>query len=141
MHVVHYSEAIRMAKPPIIKDSIKITLSALSEYRKARSLGTIPNMRFDMETTDLTDALYDECKQSIEILEKSIPNLYTPEGFYKIFVEGFLPVPYLLDTKHKFPKATQWRTAIKDGGIRVVDEKGNVIFTPNRYRRILDSIS
>lgn len=141
VHVVNYSEAIRLATPPIIKDSIKITLSALSEYRKARSLGTIPNMRFDMETTDLTDALYDECKQSIEILEKSIPNLYTPEGFYKIFVEGFLPVPYLLDTKHKFPKATQWRTAIKDGGIRVVDEKGNVIFTPNRYRRILDSIS
>jgi len=140
VHVVNYSEAVRLATPPVIKDSIRITLSALVEYRNARRLGIIPDMRYDAETQNLTEALYDECKQSIELLEKAIPNLYTPEGFCKVFEEGFLPVPYLLDTKRKFPKATQWRTAIKNGGIRVVDEKGNIIFTPNRYRRIIDSI-
>ncbi|MCM1141157.1 MAG: hypothetical protein NC453_21535, partial [Muribaculum sp.] len=140
VHVVNYSEAIRLATPPIVKESIKITLSALSEYRTARRLGMVPDMRYDKETKDLADSLYEECRQSIELLEKSIPNLYSPEGFCKVFEEGFLPVPYLLDTKHKYPKATKWRTAIKNGGIRVVDDKGNVIYTPNRFRRIIDAM-
>ena len=71
-------------------------------------------------------------------MEKAIPYLYTPVGFYKVFVEGFLAVPYLMDQNRKFPKATKWRTAIKNGGIRVVDDEGKIIYTPDRYRKIID---
>ncbi len=137
IHVVNYSEAVRLATPPIIKESIQITLSALHQYRLARNLGTVPNMKFDMETQERADKLYAEAKAAIELLEKNIPNLYTPEGFYKIFCEGFLAVPYLMDQKRKFPKATRWKTAIKNGGIAVVDDEGKVIDTVTRYKKIL----
>ena len=140
VHVVNYCEAVRLATPPVIKESIQITLNALHEYRLARALGKVPNMKYDRETQERADALYAEAKGAIELLEANIPNLYTPEGFYKVFVEGFLPVPYLMDQKRKFKKATQWHTAIKNGGIKVVDEEGNVIDTLMRYRKILSEI-
>ena len=140
IHVVNYSEAVRLATPPIIKDSIKITLSALHEYRMARSLGKIPNMKYDSEVKEREEALYTEAKDSILMMEKAVPNLYTPEGFYKVFVEGFLPVPYLMDQHRKFPKATMWHTAIKNGGIRVVDDEGKVIYTTDRYRKIISQM-
>lgn len=138
IHVVNYSEAVRLATPPIIKESIKITLSALHQYRLQRSLGLVPNMKYDQETKEREKSLFAEAKASIQILEDNIPNLYTPDGFYKIFVEGFLAVPYLMDQNRKFPKATMWKTAIKNGGISVVDESGNIISTEKRYKYIVD---
>lgn len=140
VHVVNYCEAVRLATPPVIKESIQITLNALHEYRLARKLGKVPNMKYDRDTQERAEALYCECKEAILLLEKAIPNLYTPEGFYKVFCEGFLPVPYLMDQQHKFDKARQYHTAIKDGGIKVVDEEGNVINTIDRYRKILSQM-
>lgn len=141
VHVVNYCEAVRLATPPVIKESIQITLNALHEYRLARALGKVPNMKYDCETQERADVLYAEAKGAIELLEGNIPNLYTPEGFHKVFIEGFLPVPYLMDQKRKFKKATQWHTAIKNGGIRVVNDEGNVIDTLTRYREIISQIS
>lgn len=140
IHVVNYSEAVRLATPPIIKDSIRITLNALHEYRTARALGKIPNMKYDTEVKYREESLYNEAKEAIAMMEKAVPNLYTPEGFYKVFVEGFLPVPYLMDQHRKFPKATQWHTAIKNGGIRVVDDEGKIINTLDRYRKIISQM-
>jgi hypothetical protein len=97
-------------------------------------------MAYDKETKYREDALYAEAKESIMILEQALPNLYTPEGFYRVFMEGFLPVPYLLDQKHKFRKATQYHTAIKNGGIYVVDDTGKIIPTTQRYRKIIDNM-
>lgn len=140
IHVVNYSEAVRLATPPVIVESIKITLHALAEYRRARALKQIPDMRFDLDVIERTDKLYDEASRAIRLLENSFPDLYSPEGFARIFEEGFLPVPYLMDHERKYPKATQYSTAIKDGGIRVVDDKGNIIDTVERYHKILSSI-
>lgn len=137
IHVVSYSEAIRLATPPIIKESIQITLSALQEYRLARSLGKIPNMKYDKDVQCRTDEMYYEAKESITLLEKYISDLYTPEGLYRVFVEGFFPVPYLMDPKKQFLNATNYITAIKNGGIRVVNEEGNIINTIVRYKKII----
>ena len=137
IHVVNYCEAVRLATPPVIKESIQITLNALREYRLARAMGKVPNMKYDRETNERAEALYAEAKGAIDLLEANIPNLYTPEGFYKVFTEGFLPVPYLMDQQRKFKKATQWQTAIKNGGIKVVDVEGNVIDSMTRYRKII----
>lgn len=140
IHVVNYSEAVRLATPPVIKESIQITLNALHEYRIARNQGKVPNMNFDRETNERFKALYSEAKGAVNILENNIPNLYSPYGFYKVFTEGFLPVPYLLDNKKKFHKATMWHTAIKNGGIKVVDDNGNVVDTITRYKTILSKM-
>ena len=141
IHVVNYSEAVRLATPPIIKESIQITLGVLKEYRTARMLGKVPNMKFNHEVQDRTNMLYTEAKEAITMLENAIPNLYTPKGFYKIFVEGFLPVPYLMDQHHKFKKATQWHTALKNGGICVIDDEGKVLNTADRYRKIIGQMN
>lgn len=140
IHVVSYSEAVRLATPPIIKESIQITLSALHEYRLARSLGKIPNMKYDKDVQERVDEMYYEAKESIKILEKYIPNLYTAEGLYKVFVDGFFPVPYLMDHKKQYKNATKCITAIKNGGIRVVDEEGNIINTIDRYQKIINKL-
>lgn len=138
IHVVNYSEAVRLATPPIIKESIQITLAALHEYRIARKQKLIPNMKHDREVKEREEKLYAEAKDGIELLEKAIPNLYTPEGFCKTFMEGFLAVPYLMDQKRNFSKATTWKTAIKNGGINVVNDEGHIIYTGDRYRYIID---
>ncbi len=141
VHVVSYSEAVRLATPPVIKDSIKITLDALNKYRLQRNLGTIPNMAYDTDVKYRTEELYEEAKDAILLLESHIPNLYTPEGFYQVFKQGFFPVPYLIDEKNKYPEARNYTTALKDGGIRVVDDKGQIVDTRNRYRDIISKNS
>lgn len=140
IHVVNYSEAVRLATPPIIKDSIKITLNALHSYRLAKRIGLTPNMQYDVNVQERYDQLLYESRKAIDLLESNIPNLYSPEGFYKVFKEGFLAVPYLMDQERKYPKATMWKTAFKNGGISVVDEEGNVIDTEKRYRYIIDHL-
>lgn len=140
IHVVNYSEAVRLATPPIIKESIKITLSALHSYRIARQMGDIPNMKYDRDVQERYVQLLDEARDAIQILERTFPNLYTPEGFFNVFKEGFLAVPYLVDQQHKYPKATMWKTAIKNGGICVIDDDGCTLNTSRRYNKIINNM-
>ena len=140
IHVVSYCEAVRLATPPVIKESIRITKAALKRYRELRRCGSIENMAYNMELKERCEDLYQEAKEAILLLEKTIPNLYTAEGLYKVFEEGFFPVPYMLDPLNKYPKATQWNTAIKNGGIRVIDEQGKIIRTSTRYKQILSNL-
>ena len=123
IHVVSYSEAVRLATPPVINESIQITLAALEKYRRLRNTGQIENMAHNQDLNERTEDMYQEAKEAIDVLEKYIVNLYTAEGLYKVFKEGFLPVPYMIDSYNKYKEATMWNTAIKNGGIRVVDEK------------------
>ena len=141
IHVVNYCEAVRLATPPVIKESIQITLNALREYRIARAMGKVLNMKYDRDVNERYNALYEEAKGAISLLESTFPNLYTPEGFCKVFTEGFLPVPYLMDQNGKFKKATMWHTAIKNGGIKVVDDEGKVVDTITRYRKIISQMN
>ena len=138
IHVVNYSEAVRLATPPIIKDSIKITLNALHSYRLARRKGLVPNMKYDKDVQYRYDKLLYDVREAIKLLESNIPNLYSPEGFERVFKEGFLAVPYLMDQHGKWPKARMWKTALKNGGVCVVDDDGKVISTEDRYHYIID---
>lgn len=137
IHVVSYSEAVRLATPSVMNESIQITLAALREYRKLRHAGKIENMAYNKEVQERVDDMYDEAKESISILENYLPNLYTAEGLYQVFKQGFFPVPYMLDSTGKYADAVNWMTAIKNGGIRVVNDKGEIIRTPDRYKKII----
>ncbi len=139
IHVVSYSEAVHLATPPIIKESVQISLAALDLYRQKKSLGLIPNIKYDKELQERCDELEEEVRESIDILEKNIPNLYTANGLYTLFKYGFFPVPNLIDNENKYPLATKWKTRLKKGGVRVVDDEGNIIKTQNRYRSIIDN--
>jgi len=136
VHVVSYSEAARLATPKVINESIKITLSALQEYRRLRLCGKVPNMAYDANVLERTNELYAEAKDAILYLEKRFPDLYTPQRFYQLFKDGFFPVPYLIDDAQEFSKAKAYATAIKNGGIRVVDDNGRVVSTVKRYESL-----
>lgn len=138
IHVVSYSEAVHLATPPVIKESIQITLAALDTYRRKKELGIIPNIKYDNELNVRIEELEVEVRESLSILESYIPNLYTPEGLDILFEKGFFPVPDLIDSENKFPLAKKWKTRMKKGGIRVVDEKGNIIPTPARFMKIIN---
>jgi hypothetical protein len=137
IHVVSYSEAIRLASPAVINESIKITLNALDRYRMLRKAGKTEDMTRNNDVICRYNELYEETKDAVSLLEDNIPYLYTPEGFYKIFCDGFLPVPYLMDAAGSYPKARQFQTQIVNGSVKVVDNRGNVIPTVKRYKSIL----
>ena len=138
IHVVSYSEAMRLATPEIVKESIQITLSALDEYREARKRGMVPDMGHDRELREREEALYMEAKESIKLLEKHIPDLYTPAGLYKVFLNGFLPVPFLACQREKYKNATIYNTVLRDGGVRVINDAGETWNTVDRYSKIID---
>lgn len=140
IHVVSYSEAVRLATPEVMKESIKITLGALNAYRELKKRGKTWDTVHDEEIKDRYSQLYSEAIAGINLLEKNIPNLYSPEGLFKVFEEGFLPVPFILDEKRKFPKATMWNTAVIDGGVKVVDRDFKPIDTETRYKMILSNM-
>ncbi len=137
IHVVSYSEAVRLATPPIIDESIKITLSALREYRTQKKLGLTYNTLHDIEIQERYNTLYENAKSAIQLLEKTFPDLYTPEGLFRVYDMGFLPTPYIFDPEHIFSNATKWRTVVANGGVKVVDENGKNIDTIQRYKDIL----
>ncbi len=137
IHVVSYSEAVRLATPPIILESIKITLGSLKKYRFLKSLKLTYDTVHNTEVEEKFLTLYDEAFKAINLLEKYIPNLYTPEGLYKVYEMGFLPTPYIFDPDRKFPNATKWQTAIINGSVKVIDENGKPIDTVKRYKKIL----
>lgn len=83
IHVVSYSEAVRLATPPVINESIQITLAALEKYRRLRNTGQIENMAHNQDLNERTEDMYQEAKEAIDVLEKYIVNLYTAEGLYK----------------------------------------------------------
>ena len=130
IHVVSYSEAVRLATPPVIKESIQITLAALKEYRMLRKLGKVANMAYDVGVQERSRSLYEEAKESISLIEDKIPNLYTAEGFYYLFNAGFFPVPYLLDKDKKYPKATEYQDSYKKWEGLCSKRSGKVVDTP-----------
>lgn len=140
IHVVSYSEAIRLATPAVVKESIKITLSALHEYRNARKTSKVPNMKYNTMVKEHEAELIQEAREAIRLLEENITDLYSPEGFYKVFINGFFPVPYLMDQNNCYPQAKAYTTAIKGGGISVVDEEGNIVNTKERYMNIINNM-
>lgn len=130
IHVVSYTEAIKLASPEIINESIKITLQALKEYRRLKARKKAGDLALSKEVTERTRDIVQETKTVIALIEKYIDDPYTPIGLYEIFKRGVMPVPYLWEARNEFMKAVSWNTALSDGGIKVVD-KNNKPITPS----------
>ena len=120
IHVVGYSEALFLATPAIINDSIRITKKALTDYRQMKALHLTFNV-MDNEIQKRKFELEESARKLISAMEEYIPDLYSPEGFYLAFVAGWLPVPKLwLDTK-EFVHAQEWDSRIINGGVKLYD--------------------
>jgi hypothetical protein len=124
IHVVSYSEATRLADPPVIDESICITRAARAHYRAMRARGAVPHMGRDAAVHARTEHLCAEARMLLDAIEQHIPEPYTPRGLYHLFAAGFLPVPYLWECRDEFAHACAWRTRLHNGGVALVDATG-----------------
>ena len=120
IHVVSYSEALFLATPDILNDSIRITRTALNKYRNLKQKHETPNVLSD-EIKKRTIRLIEASKSIILAMENNIPNLYSPEGLYIAFVAGWLPVPELWSDSDEFVHAKSWGTKGQNGSIVLTD--------------------
>lgn len=127
IHVVSYSEAAHLATPDVINESVQITQYAIQEYRRLRKAGEIEDMSKNEEVQERTAHLVSEARTIIEGIESSFEDPYTPEGFYKLFVAGFMPVPYLWTNDEEYRFAKGIKTKPHNGGVTPADEDGNPI--------------
>ncbi len=139
IHVVSYCEAVQLATPDYIHESIRITREALTEYRKLKAAGNTDDMIRNAEAEERTRVLADDVGAIAALIEKEIQDPYTPQGLHEIFRLGIMPVPYLWEGREEFAEAVRWKTGFVNGGIQVVDEKGIPINPTDRIRKILSA--
>lgn len=137
IHVVSYSEALHLATPEIIDDSIRITLQALEDYRKLKVQGKIDSMAYHRETQERTEDILREIRKIESLIELNYPNPYSPEGLYEIFRDGIMPVPYLWEGCEEFKNAVKWNTSLVRGAIKVIDKDGKPIGPSDRVAGII----
>lgn len=139
IHVVSYSEALFLATPDILNDSIKITRTALEEYRKRKKRKETPDVMTE-DIFDRTDSLEKTVRAIIKAMEDNIADLYSPEGLYIAFTAGFLPVPELWSDAEKYRHAKEWGTKGIKGGYYLTD-KGVLISVDARINKCISNIS
>ena len=140
VHVVSYCEAVTLATPDYINESIQIVSEALCEYRRDKKRGAIDIGRFEEEISQRTEYLLREASAIVALIEKNIKHPYAAEGLYRIFQLGIMPVPYLWECREEFSEAVKWSTALVDGGVHVVDRDGRIIPPAERVAEVFDSI-
>lgn len=89
IHVVSYSEAVRLATPPVINESIQITLAALEKYRRLRNTGQIENMAHNQDLNERTEDMYQEAKEAIDVLENILSIYILQKGYIKCLKKAF----------------------------------------------------
>lgn len=127
IHVVSYSEAMALATPEIINESIKITQFSLKKYRELKAEGNRDAFNLNDEVECRMQPLYESAMKRIDGIERYVKNPYSIEGFYTIFAAGFLPTPYLWGDVAEFKYSTQWKTRTQNGGITLMDSENNEI--------------
>lgn len=139
IHVVSYSEALFLATPDILNDSIKITRTALNKYRELKKKGLTP----DTLTDDIRKRQFElefACRKIIKAMEETIPDLYSPEGLYLAFVAGWLPVPELWSDSDEFVHAKDWDTRMTKGGV-VLFDRNMPVTTDYRIHRCISNMA
>lgn len=140
IHVVSYSEASHLADPSVVDESVQITVHALREYRTLRARGDIDDMTNHPGVVARTTHLLEEAGTILRAIEAAVPNTYTADGLYRIFADGFLPVPFLWECREEFGKAVGWRTRLVQGSVKVVDEQGRPLPAEERVLRIRERL-
>ena len=122
IHVVSFSEALFLATPEVLNESIQITMSALNEYRKRKREGLTSNVVTN-DIKNRQDIIVKSVKRIIKAMEETIPDLYSPEGLYLAFVAGWLPVPELWSDSSEFLYAKCWQTKMTQGSVILLDNE------------------
>ncbi len=139
IHVVSYSEAVQLATPEILNESIKITRQALQDYRQLKRMGLTPDV-MSAEILSRTADLELAARKIIAAMERYIPNLYSAEGLYLAFVGGWLPVPELWSDSDEFRHAKGWGTQMKNGSVQLMDHE-MIVTAEARINKCLSNLA
>ncbi len=127
IHVVSYSEALYLATPKIINESIQITLSALDYYRKYKDTHPEFLVQFENEIDEKTNELIHEVSILLNSIDTNIDDPYTAQGLYDIFKYGYMQTPYLWANKEEFPNASYFKTKVYHGSTYLYDKQDDRI--------------
>lgn len=128
IHVVSYSEAVHLATPDIINESIKISLAAIQFYRDTKK--TTPFLApYEADIQALSTHFINEGTKLLNAIEANVSDPFSPVGLASIFEAGFLPTPYLWGNIDHFPHATHFSSAFKKGSTVLINRKGKLVST------------
>lgn len=127
IHVVSYSEALFLANPKVINESVQITQSAIKYYRNFKKEN--PNFlnQYEADIQTKTNELVSEVKILLKSIEEVVDEPYTAQGLHDIFAYGYLQTPYLWANKEDFPYATYFKSKVSKGSTILVDEHQNKV--------------
>lgn len=140
IHVVSFSEGSHLATPEIINESIQITSAALEHYRNLRKKELVDDSSTNQFVEERAVNLRNDAREVIRTIEKHIPNAYSAEGFYTIFMSGFLPTPFLWAEGAEFEHVRRFTTKLVQGGVQVVDDEGKTLKLETRLDYALNQL-
>jgi hypothetical protein len=125
VHVVSYSEALFLANPKVINESVQITLASIDHYRKYKLLNPDFLKQYENDIQTKTDELVHEAEIILSSIEEIISDPYTAMGLYEVFTFGYLQTPYLWANKEDFPNALHFKTKVLNGSTILIDSNQN----------------
>jgi len=141
IHVVSYSEASHLATPEVINESLKITRATINEYSNFKKNNSINELTNSKEIKIKTEEYISDAKKMINHIEKNIKNTYSPNGLFNIYKAGYLPTPYIYNSRDEFNFAVNWSTKLINGEVKVVDKNNNPISIDKRLEIISNNLS
>ncbi len=140
IHVVSFSEGVRLADSEVVEESVRITRYALSEYRRLKRKGDMPEYGKLPVVEARTKHLYDEARRMIRFIEATIPAPYSPRGLYAMMRGGVFPLPWLSACKEEFEGAVHQPVLFMHGGVQAVDHEGKPLSVSQRLFRIAQNL-
>ena len=124
VHVVSYSEALFMANPKVMNESIQITCAAIEYYRKQKADKRINLNEYKKDIKLLKKHFISEEKIIMKSIEKNVKNYLSAQGLYDIYEAGYLPTPYLYNATEIFVNAIYFDSRYLNGSVILVDKEG-----------------
>jgi hypothetical protein len=139
IHVVSYSEAVHLATPDIIDDSIKITLGAVAHYRQFKKTHDFL-APYEAEIQKRTQEFIHEATLILNAIDAHLEDFSSPVALAALFESGFLPAPYLWGNTQKYPNATHFGSRFSNGTTILTDQEGHPVSTQARIDYALSNL-
>lgn len=136
LHVVSYSEGVGLANPDIINQSIRICKAVFDQYDNYKRKVDMSIFYNNKEINEKTSDMVADVQKLMDHLESTYHNLYSPQGFYQIFIDGVLPVPFLWEGRNDFPLAVDQRISLIDGSMKLLKPNGDSMHMDERIQML-----
>ena len=85
VHVVSYSEALHLATPEVIHESIQITHAAIQTYRQMKANHQIDTRVYEVEIQSKTNHFVQEAQRILDSIDQTVHEPTSAQGLYDIF--------------------------------------------------------